>query len=192
MEIIPNEQIQSVSKSQFKDRSAKRIANTCLVMSVRHCPPEGFSWSYLECLIKFGNSIRFCLKSDNHNRRFTCMISGVATFCGARDQQSQWPSLTEITNLKQSQLFSQFHFILSQFKIFWAQKITLFLFKIFISLPLGPGAATPLAPSPPPTPLYVKTYVCYVISRYNAISSGVRNVPETTDVLNNSRFMSQF
>jgi hypothetical protein len=45
------------------------------------------------------------------------MIRGVATFFGARDQQSQWPHLTKITNLKQPQLVGEFNLILSQFKI---------------------------------------------------------------------------
>ena len=54
------------------------------------------------------------------------MTNYVVRFFGAWGEQSQWPPLTEIMNLKKSQLFIEYPFRLNNLK-FVAQKIFFFL-----------------------------------------------------------------
>ena len=88
--------------------------------------------------------------------------SGVARFFGAWGQQSQWLSLTEIMNLRKSQLFIEFPYITLNNLKFVERRKSNFSFKIFccpICCPFGGDARG--GRTPPPVTLLRRTVENY-------------------------------
>ena len=102
----------------------------------------------------------FSPKHSDQTSQSMKLTNGMARFLGTWGEQSQWPPLTEIMNLKKLNLFIYF-ILFEKINIFWVQITHFCISNINFATPwtLLPGAATPLVPTPlPSTPLNFTTH----------------------------------